>query len=71
MSCRIPEPWSFKCQNYTSDAINLSPPSWLHCSLYSAPHPCPSLVGCLPSSNAIGTQRDAGPVCLRSNPMPL
>uniref|UniRef100_A0A5K3G533 Uncharacterized protein n=1 Tax=Mesocestoides corti TaxID=53468 RepID=A0A5K3G533_MESCO len=37
-----------------------NPPRSPRRSLYTAPHPCPPLVGCLPSSHAIGTQRDTG-----------
>uniref|UniRef100_A0A5K3FZ77 Uncharacterized protein n=1 Tax=Mesocestoides corti TaxID=53468 RepID=A0A5K3FZ77_MESCO len=33
-------------------------PRWPRHSFYIAPHSYPSLVGCLASSNAIGTQRD-------------
>uniref|UniRef100_A0A5K3FPF5 Uncharacterized protein n=1 Tax=Mesocestoides corti TaxID=53468 RepID=A0A5K3FPF5_MESCO len=35
-----------------------NPPRWLRRSLYTAPHLCLPLVGCLPSSHATGTQRD-------------
>uniref|UniRef100_A0A5K3FFB0 Optic atrophy 3 protein homolog n=1 Tax=Mesocestoides corti TaxID=53468 RepID=A0A5K3FFB0_MESCO len=37
-----------------------SPPHWLCRSLYSAPHSCLFLVGCISSSHAIGTHRDRG-----------
>uniref|UniRef100_A0A5K3EG47 Uncharacterized protein n=1 Tax=Mesocestoides corti TaxID=53468 RepID=A0A5K3EG47_MESCO len=37
-----------------------SPRCWPCRSLYTTPQSCPSLVGCLPSSHAIGTQRDTG-----------
>uniref|UniRef100_A0A5K3G1B9 Uncharacterized protein n=1 Tax=Mesocestoides corti TaxID=53468 RepID=A0A5K3G1B9_MESCO len=35
-------------------------PRWPRLSLYTASHPCPSLVGCLPFPHAIGSQRDTG-----------
>uniref|UniRef100_A0A5K3FXY0 Pecanex-like protein n=1 Tax=Mesocestoides corti TaxID=53468 RepID=A0A5K3FXY0_MESCO len=43
-----------------SDAHHSSPPRWPPRSLYTASQACPSLVGCLTSSHAIGTQRDTG-----------
>uniref|UniRef100_A0A5K3F4B6 Uncharacterized protein n=1 Tax=Mesocestoides corti TaxID=53468 RepID=A0A5K3F4B6_MESCO len=39
-------------------AFHPSPPRWPRRPLYTAPQWCPSLVGCLSSSHAIGTQRD-------------
>uniref|UniRef100_A0A5K3FH19 Ovule protein n=1 Tax=Mesocestoides corti TaxID=53468 RepID=A0A5K3FH19_MESCO len=47
-------------QNYTSGAFHPNPPRWIRCSLYTTPHSCPSLVGCLYSLHAIGTQIDRG-----------
>uniref|UniRef100_A0A5K3ETZ2 MPN domain-containing protein n=1 Tax=Mesocestoides corti TaxID=53468 RepID=A0A5K3ETZ2_MESCO len=44
----------------TSGAFHPSPPRWPRRSLYTASHPCPSLVGCLPFPHAIGSQRDTG-----------
>uniref|UniRef100_A0A5K3FBZ3 Uncharacterized protein n=1 Tax=Mesocestoides corti TaxID=53468 RepID=A0A5K3FBZ3_MESCO len=45
-------------QSHTSGAFHPSPPRWPHSSLYTAPHSCPSLVGCLSYSHAIGMQRN-------------
>uniref|UniRef100_A0A5K3FNC8 Uncharacterized protein n=1 Tax=Mesocestoides corti TaxID=53468 RepID=A0A5K3FNC8_MESCO len=47
-------------QSHTSGALHPSPPRWPRRSLYTAPQSCPSLVGCLTFSHAIGTQRDTG-----------
>uniref|UniRef100_A0A5K3FS79 Uncharacterized protein n=1 Tax=Mesocestoides corti TaxID=53468 RepID=A0A5K3FS79_MESCO len=47
-------------QNHMSSAVHLSPPHWPCRSFYTAPHSCPSLVSCLSSLHAIGTQRDTG-----------
>uniref|UniRef100_A0A5K3FB45 Uncharacterized protein n=1 Tax=Mesocestoides corti TaxID=53468 RepID=A0A5K3FB45_MESCO len=65
---------SVRSQSHTSGAFHPSPPRWPRRSLYTAPQLCPSLVGCLSSSHAIGTQRDTGLAeamwskCLRPNP---
>uniref|UniRef100_A0A5K3FHM6 Uncharacterized protein n=1 Tax=Mesocestoides corti TaxID=53468 RepID=A0A5K3FHM6_MESCO len=46
--------------NHTSGAFHPSPPRSPRRSLYTAPHSCPSLVGCSTSSHTIGTPRDTG-----------
>uniref|UniRef100_A0A5K3F9D8 Uncharacterized protein n=1 Tax=Mesocestoides corti TaxID=53468 RepID=A0A5K3F9D8_MESCO len=43
-----------------SGAVNPSSPRWPRRSLYTAPHSCLPLVGCMSSSHAIGSQRDRG-----------
>uniref|UniRef100_A0A5K3FPT7 Uncharacterized protein n=1 Tax=Mesocestoides corti TaxID=53468 RepID=A0A5K3FPT7_MESCO len=45
---------------HTPGAFYPSPPRWPRRSLYTAPQSCSSLVGCLSSSHAIGTQRETG-----------
>uniref|UniRef100_A0A5K3FX70 Uncharacterized protein n=1 Tax=Mesocestoides corti TaxID=53468 RepID=A0A5K3FX70_MESCO len=47
-------------QTHRSDAFHPSPQYRPHCSIYTAPHSCLSLVGCVSSSHAIGTQTDPG-----------
>uniref|UniRef100_A0A5K3G0W7 Uncharacterized protein n=1 Tax=Mesocestoides corti TaxID=53468 RepID=A0A5K3G0W7_MESCO len=54
-------------------AFHPSPPRWPHRSLHTAPQSGPSLVCCISSSDAIGTQRHTGLAearCLRPNPSP-
>uniref|UniRef100_A0A5K3G3I1 Secreted protein n=1 Tax=Mesocestoides corti TaxID=53468 RepID=A0A5K3G3I1_MESCO len=46
--------------SHASGAFHPSPLHWPRRSLFTAPHPCPALVGSLSSSHAIGTQRDTG-----------
>uniref|UniRef100_A0A5K3G5G8 Secreted protein n=1 Tax=Mesocestoides corti TaxID=53468 RepID=A0A5K3G5G8_MESCO len=46
-----------RSQNHKSSALHRSPRHWPRRSLYTANQSCPSLVGCLSSSHAIGTQR--------------
>uniref|UniRef100_A0A5K3EGR4 Tumor necrosis factor alpha-induced protein 2 n=1 Tax=Mesocestoides corti TaxID=53468 RepID=A0A5K3EGR4_MESCO len=46
-----------------------SPPRWPRRSLYTASHPCPSLVGCLHFPHAVGPQRDTGLAAARWSKM--
>uniref|UniRef100_A0A5K3G014 Ovule protein n=1 Tax=Mesocestoides corti TaxID=53468 RepID=A0A5K3G014_MESCO len=49
-----------RSQSHASGAFHPNPPRWPRRSLYTASHPCPSLVDCLPFPHAIGSQRDTG-----------
>uniref|UniRef100_A0A5K3FPA4 Transmembrane protein n=1 Tax=Mesocestoides corti TaxID=53468 RepID=A0A5K3FPA4_MESCO len=49
-----------RSQSHASGDFHPSPRHWPRRSLSTAPHSCHSLVGCLYSSHAIGTQRDTG-----------
>uniref|UniRef100_A0A5K3EVJ0 RNA polymerase II nuclear localization protein SLC7A6OS n=1 Tax=Mesocestoides corti TaxID=53468 RepID=A0A5K3EVJ0_MESCO len=61
--CRIPGP-SMKTETTeqalltNTGAVNPSPSRWLHRPVFAIPHSRLSLVGCISSSHAIGSQRE-------------
>uniref|UniRef100_A0A5K3FHW8 Secreted protein n=1 Tax=Mesocestoides corti TaxID=53468 RepID=A0A5K3FHW8_MESCO len=47
-------------QSDTSGVFHPNPPHWSRRSIYKAPHTCLSMVGCITTLHAIGTQIDTG-----------